>query len=141
MSNIRIAIKPKYPTRRATDKVLFNEGNFLDVIDEYSDRHILSILDTAHVALIDTAGKYYPVNKDNYKEQFALAIAGEVPTVDADEKFGVKKMENFISASTSVTAKKIQDCAIYNGILTGQLFKVTDFKKMVMRRSIIMVSG
>ena len=40
MSNIRIAIKPKYPTRRATDKVLFNEGNFLDVIDEYSDRHI-----------------------------------------------------------------------------------------------------
>lgn len=130
MSNIRIAIKPKYPTRRATDKVLFNEGNFLDVIDEYSDRHILSILDTAHVALIDTAGKYYPVNKDNYKEQFALAVAGEVPTVDADEKFGVKKMENFITASTSETAKKIQDCAIYNGILTGQLFKVTDFKKI-----------
>lgn len=130
MSNIRIAIKPKYPTRRATDKVLFNEGNFLDVIDEYSDRHILSILDTAHVALIDTAGKYYPVNKDNYKEQFALAVAGEAPTVDADEKFGVKKMENFITASTSETAKKIQDCAIYNGILTGQLFKVTDFKKI-----------
>lgn len=130
MSNIRIAIKPKYPTRRATDKVLFNEGNFLDVIDEYSDRHILSILDTAHVALIDTAGKYYPVNNDNYKEQFALAVAGEAPTVDADEKFGVKKMENFITASTSETAKKIQDCAIYNGILTGQLFKVTDFKKI-----------
>ena len=130
MSNIRIAIKPKYPTRRATDKVLFNEGNFLDVINEYSDRHILSILDTAHVALIDTAGKYYPVNKDNYKEQFALAVAGEVPTVDADEKFGVKKMENFITASTSEAAKKIQDCAIYNGILTGQLFKVTDFKKI-----------
>lgn len=130
MSNIRIAIKPKYPTRRATDKVLFNEGNFLDVIDEYSDRHILSILDTAHVALIDAAGKYYPVNKDNYKEQFALAVAGEAPTVDADEKFGVKKMENFITASTSETAKKIQDCAIYNGILTGQLFKVTDFKKI-----------
>lgn len=130
MSNIRIAIKPKYPTRRATDKVLFNEGNFLDVIDEYSDRHILSILDTAHVALIDNAGKYYPVNKDNYKEQFALAVAGEVPTIDADEKFGVKKMENFITASTSETAKKIQDCDIYNGILTGQLFKVTDFKKI-----------
>lgn len=131
MSNIRIAIKPKYPTRRATDKVLFNEGNFLDVIDEYSDRHILSILDTAHVAIInDTTGKYYPVNKDNYKEQFALAIAGEVPTIDADEKFGVKKMENFITASTSEAAKKIQDCSIYNGILTGQLFKVTDFKKI-----------
>ena len=112
MSDIRIAIKPKYPTRRATDKVLFNDGNFLDVIDEYSDRHILSILDTAHVAIInDTTGKYYPVNKDNYKEQFALAIAGEVPTVDADEKFGVKKMENFITASTSEVAKKIQDCS------------------------------
>lgn len=60
--SVRIAIKPKYPTRRATDKVLFNEGNFIDTIDEHSTRHILSILDTAHVALVSEDGKYYPLS-------------------------------------------------------------------------------
>lgn len=125
--SVRIAIKPKYPTRRATDKVLFNEGNFIDTIDEHSTRHILSILDTAHVALVSEDGKYYPVNKDNYEEQYKLANAGETPTVEADEKFGVKKLEEFITATVSDDAAKIQNCAIYNGIIVGQLLKVSNY--------------
>ena len=125
--SVRIAIKPKYPTRRATDKVLFNEGNFIDTIDEHSTRHILSILDTAHVALVSEDGKYYPVDKDNYEEQYKLADAGETPTVEADEKFGVKKLEEFITATVSDDAAKIQNCAIYNGIIVGQLLKVSNY--------------
>ena len=128
--SVRIAIKPKYPTRRATDKVLFNEGNFIDTIDEHSTRHILSILDTAHVALVSEDGKYYPVDKDNYEEQYKLADAGETPTVEADEKFGVKKLEEFITATVSDDAAKVQDCAIYNGIITGQLLKVANYLTM-----------
>lgn len=128
--SVRIAIKPKYPTRRATDKVLFNEGNFIDTIDEHSTRHILSILDTAHVALISEDGKYYPVDKDNYEEQYKLADAGETPTVEADEKFGVKKLEEFITATVSDDAAKAQNCAIYNGIITGQLLKVANYLTM-----------
>lgn len=128
--SVRIAIKPKYPTRRATDKVLFNEGNFIDTIDEHSTRHILSILDTAHVALISEDGKYYPVDKDNYEEQYKLADAGETPTVEADEKFGVKKLEEFITATVSDDAAKVQNCAIYNGIITGQLLKVANYLTM-----------
>lgn len=125
--SVRIAIKPKYPTRRATDKVLFNEGNFIDTIDEHSTRHILSILDTAHVALISEDGKYYPVDKDNYEEQYKLADAGETPTVETDEKFGVKKLEEFITATVSDDAAKVQNCAIYNGIIVGQLLKVSNY--------------
>lgn len=125
--SVRIAIKPKYPTRRATDKVLFNEGNFIDTIDEHSTRHILSILDTAHVALVSEDGKYYPVDKDNYEEQYKLADAGETPTVEADEKFGVKKLEEFITATVSDDAAKVQNCAIYNGIIVGQLLKVSNY--------------
>lgn len=125
--SVRIAIKPKYPTRRATDKVLFNEGNFIDTIDEHSTRHILSILDTAHVALVSEDGKYYPVDKDNYEEQYKLADAGETPTVEADEKFGVKKLEEFITATVSDDAAKVQNCAIYNGIIIGQLLKVSNY--------------
>ena len=128
--SVRIAIKPKYPTRRATDKVLFNEGNFIDTIDEHSTRHILSILDTAHVALVSDDGKYYPVDKDNYEEQYKLADAGEVPTVEADEKFGVKKLEEFITATVSDDAAKVQNCAIYNGIIAGQLLKVSNYLTM-----------
>ncbi len=128
--SVRIAIKPKYPTRRATDKVLFNEGSFIDTIDEHSTRHILSILDTAHVALVSEDGKYYPVDKDNYEEQYKLANAGETPTVEADEKFGVKKLEEFITATVSDDAAKVQDCAIYNGIITGQLLKVSNYLTM-----------
>lgn len=45
---VQIDIKPKYTTYKATDKLLFNEGNFLSVIDEYSTRHLLSLFDTAH---------------------------------------------------------------------------------------------
>lgn len=130
--SVRIAIKPKYPTRRATDKVLFNEGNFIDCIDEHSTRHILSILDTAHVALISEDGKYYPVDKDNYEEQFKLADAGETPTVEADEKFGVKKLEEFITvpAEDNTDAAKIQEVSIYNGIISGKLLKVTNYLMM-----------
>ncbi len=128
--SVRIAIKPKYPTRRATDKVLFNEGNFIDTIDEHSTRHILSILDTAHVALVSEDGKYYPVDKDNYEEQYKLADAGETPTVEADEKFGVKKLEEFITATVSDDAAKVQNCAIYNGIIAGQLLKVSNYLTM-----------
>ena len=125
---VRIAIKPKYPTRKATDKVLFNDGNFVDCIDEHSTRQLLSLLDTAHVALITEDGKYYPVDKDNYEEQYKLADAGETPTVEADEKFGVKKMEEFITAPTdNADAAKIQNCTIYNGIIAGQLLKVTNY--------------
>ena len=128
--SVRIAIKPKYPTRRATDKVLFNEGNFIDTIDEHSTRHILSILDTAHVALVSDDGKYYPVDKDNYEEQYKLADAGETPTVEAEEKFGVKKLEEFITATVSDDAAKVQNCAIYNGIIAGQLLKVSNYLTM-----------
>lgn len=128
--SVRIAIKPKYPTRRATDNVLFNEGNFIDTIDEHSTRHILSILDTAHVALVSDDGKYYPVNKDNYEEQYKLADTGETPTVEADEKFGVKKLEEFITATVSDDAAKVQNCAIYNGIIAGQLLKVSNYLTM-----------
>ena len=128
---VRIAIKPKYPTRKATDKVLFNDGNFVDCIDEHSTRQLLSLLDTAHVALISEDGKYYPVDKDNYEEQYKLADAGETPTVEADEKFGVKKMEEFITAPTDNTdADKIQEVSIYNGIIAGQLMKVTNYLTM-----------
>ena len=80
MAKVTVALKRKYPTRRAVDKVIFNEGNFLTVIPEESSRHILSQFDTCHVALV-AEGKYDPVTVDNYKEQYDLLVAGSPLTV------------------------------------------------------------
>lgn len=128
MADIYIALKPRYATRRATDKVIFNEGNFLTLVAEQSTRHILSQLDTCHVALVSD-GKYYPVNEDNYAEQFALLQNGEAVTVEADDDFGVQKIENFVSATESDVSAIQKDIEIYNGIISGSVLKVVDSDK------------
>ncbi len=128
MADFYIALKPRYATRRATDKVIFNDGNFLTVIGEQSARHILSQLDTCHVALIKD-DKYYPITAENYEEQFKLLTDGEELTVDADEKFGVKKIENFLSVSESDLSAIQNNIEVYNGIISGDLYKVTDSSK------------
>lgn len=124
MAKVTVALKPKYATRRAVDKVIFNEGNFLTVIPEESSRHILSQFDTCHVALV-SEGKYYPVTVDNYKEQYDLLVAGSPLTVEEDEKFGIKKIEYFFGESESEAKDYIQHNAYFeNGIFDGTLYKV-----------------
>ena len=121
---IRIALKPKYTTRKATDKVIFNEGNFITVINENTPRHVLSLLDTCHIALV-SEDKFYPVDIDTYEEQYKLVDTGETPTVEADEKFGVKKIEEFVTTSESDVAKKlVENEKVVNGVITGTLLKV-----------------
>lgn len=128
MADVRIAIKPKYVTRKATDKVIFNDGQFLTEIDEKSTRHILSLFDTCHVALIKD-GKYYPVDLETYEEQFALIEKDEAPTVEADEEFGVKKLESFVSIPDTEFFCQDDDLTINCGVMEGTLLKVTNYLK------------
>ena len=128
MADVRIAIKPKYVTRKATDKVIFNDGQFLTVIDEKSTRHILSLFDTCHVALVKD-DKYYPVDLETYEEQFGLVEKDEAPTVEADEDFGVKKLEAFASVPETEFFCQDDDLKIDCGVLEGTLLKVTNYLK------------
>ena len=90
---ILVAVKPKYPTRKATDKVLTkNESNFIDVVEVDVARQVIALLDTSYVAIIKD-DQYYPVDVDNVFEQYEHLAAGEDLTVEADEKFGVKKLK------------------------------------------------
>ena len=130
MSDIRVAIKPKYATRRATDKVLLKDEEFVTIVPMESKRQILSQFATAHVAFYQD-DKFYPVEIENYEEQFDLVDAGEAPTVEADEKFGILKLEQFIEASKAEICAKVQeDIVIKNAIATGTLVKVVDYKKI-----------
>ena len=131
---ILVAIKPKYPTRKATDKVLIkNESNFIDVVEVDVARQVIALLDTSYVAIIKD-DQYYPVDVDNVFEQYEHLAAGEDLTVEADEKFGVKKLESFFSVPEDEDVEnldKIQDkVEIYNAIISGKLAKVEDYSKL-----------
>ena len=131
---IFVAIKPKYPTRKATDKVLTkNEENFVDIVEVDVARQVIALLDTSYVAIVKD-DQYYPVDVDNVFEQYDHLAAGEDLTVEADEKFGVKKLDSFFSIPEEADAEgleKIQDkIQIYNAILSGKLIKVEDYSKL-----------
>lgn len=131
---IYVAVKPKYPTRKATDKVLTkNEANFIDVVEVDVARQVIALLDTSYVAIIKD-DQYYPVDVDNVFEQYEHLAADEDLTVEADEKFGVKKLESFFSVPEEEDVEgldKIQDkVEIYNAILSGKLAKVEDYSKL-----------
>ena len=50
---IFVAVKPKYPTRKAIDKVLVkNEEGFIDIAEVNVPRQVIALLDTAHVAIV-----------------------------------------------------------------------------------------
>ena len=131
---IFVAVKPKYPTRKATDKVLTkNEENFVDIVEVDVARQVIALLDTSYVAIVKD-DQYYPVDVDNVFEQYDHLAAGEDLTVEADEKFGVKKLDSFFSIPEEADAEgleKIQDkIQIYNAILSGKLIKVEDYSKL-----------
>ena len=131
---IFVAVKPKYPTRKATDKVLTkNEANFVDIVEVDVARQVIALLDTSYVAIVKD-DQYYPVDVDNVFEQYDHLAAGEDLTVEADEKFGVKKLDSFFSIPEEEDAEgleKIQDkIQIYNAILSGKLIKVEDYSKL-----------
>lgn len=131
---IYIAVKPKYPTRKAVDKVLTkNADNFVDIAEANVARQVIAILDTAFVAIVKD-DKYYPVDETNVYEQYDLIAAGEEPTVEADINFGIKKLEYFFSIPEEEDAEnldKVQDkVQIYNAILSGKLVKIEDYASL-----------
>lgn len=130
MAKVTVALKPKYTTRKAVDKVIFNEGNFLTQVENITSRYILSMFDTCYVSLV-VDGKYYPIDVDTFEEQFALAAAGEALTVEADEHFGIKKIEQFVSdPDEDAVVEAVQmDEAFAHGIFAGTLLKVTNCKE------------
>ena len=139
MSYVKFAVKPKHPLRKAVDDVLYPQKDFLDIIDCGAGEQALSWLNNSHIAIMDDAGKYYPVDEDTVLEQFNLVAAGEAPTVDEDPEFGVPKLYTYVTdpitggetVESDVLGKtlgELQDgVEVYNGITSGTLYKVTNY--------------
>lgn len=139
MSYVKFAVKPKHPLRKAVDDVLYPHKDFLDIVKCGAGAQALSWLKTSHVAIMDDAGKYYPVDEDNILEQFDLAAAGEAPTVEEDADFGIPKLDTYVTdpitggetAESDVLGKALGELQngveVYNGITSGVLYKVTNY--------------
>lgn len=125
--SIFVAIKPKYATRKAYDKVIFNEGDMLTIIGVHTPRQLIALMDTSHVALIHE-NKYYPVDENNCYAEFSLIEKGSAPTVKEDSKFGIKKIQAFVSnpgEDVTITPQIQESFDDTNGIFRGTLLKVT----------------
>ena len=152
-----IALYPKYPTRHVVDKALTGgpenveqlitnakfelEDKFVDFFECYSDVQLRAVMETSIVAIYDeTSKKYYQLNEENCVEQWNLVVAGETPTVEGKDTFGVMKLDRFCTspyddtnnAETDILGKKLgsiemDDIDIYNGIIRGTLLKVNGY--------------
>ena len=109
--SVILAIKPKYPTRKAIDKVLVKDKDFVDLVEIPNLKQAQALFKTSYVAIV-SEDKYYPVTAENVAEQYDLVNAGEAPSVDVDAKFGIKKLNNFFSSDV---------VEYYNGILSGNV--------------------
>ena len=159
------ALKPKHPTRMIVEKPLGIKNDepakvidntidtglkeeveqpvqlddyLLDMVELSSARQVIAALDTSYVAIVHD-NKYYPLDQNNAFEQFDLVVAGEAPTVEEDPKFGVKKLEYFVTDPISggeteesdvlgVKLGKIQsNVEVYSNITRGTLYKVENY--------------
>lgn len=135
------AIKAKYPTRKAADRILKDDKDsvFVDQVISCTPRQVRSWLNTAQVSIMDDAGKFYPVDSKNVGEQFDLVVAGETPTVAENASFGILKIEQYIQDPITAGQAEDADCygkplntiqdgvKIENGVITGNLLKVADY--------------
>lgn len=130
MSNISLVVKPKYPTRRAVEYTLFDEGQLIDSFEIENEIQAIGLLDTAHVALY-VDGVYYPLhNSAEIEEQYSLVKEGETPTVESEDGFGILKLNNFVSIPEEGMESIQRDVVKSGNNLYGILYQVSNYENL-----------
>lgn len=154
VKEVLFGIRTNHPTRKVIEKVLYNrdgrpvtevkdrdhDADFVDMKATYSMKQAKAWMKTAHIAMCDADGKFYPVNDENVlDEQYALFTNDEALTIEEDANFGIRKPEYYVvdpitggeTEESDVLGKKLgeiqSDVEFYNGVVRGTLYKVTDF--------------
>ena len=140
-TKITVALLPKHPTRKATDKILKKNDKFMDIVTIKDYQQLVALTGTCHVAIVGSDGKYYKITPTNAEKQFELAVTGQALTADKVDTFGIVKLDNFITdpitnGSTDATKVKEREIGsiqkyvkVYNGVVTGTLNYVTGYTK------------
>ena len=154
VKEVLFGIRTNHPTRKVIENVLYNrdgrpvtgvkdrdhDADFVDMKATYSMKQAKAWMKTAHIAMCDADGKFYPINDENVlDEQYALIANDEALTIEEDANFGIHKPEYYVvdpitggeTVESDVLGKKLGEIQsgveFYNGVVRGTLYKVTDF--------------
>lgn len=126
---IKVAVKAKHVTRKASEKAIRNDGDFA-VVTVKNPKQLYDILDTADLYVIDDAGKYYPLTMENALDAFeALNESKPLDTekfkevTDVAKTLGHCKLTSLLKVTQSAAeAKKFGELSVEDGVIHGNLY-------------------
>ena len=130
---IKVAVKAKHVTRKASEKAIRNDGGFA-VVTVKNPKQLYDILDTADLYVINDAGKYFPLTMENALDAFeALNENKPLDTekfkevTDVAKTLGHCKLTSLLKVTPSTTeAKKFGELTVEDGVLHGSLYYIAD---------------
>ena len=130
---IKVAVKAKHVTRKASEKAIRNDDGFA-VVTVKNPKQLYDILDTADLYVINDAGKYYPLTMENALDAFeALNENKPLDTekfkevTDVAKTLGYCKLTSLLKVTPSATeAKKFGEVTVEDGVIHGSLFYIAD---------------
>ena len=130
---IKVAVKAKHVTRKASEKAIRNDGGFA-VVTVKNPKQLYDILDTADLYVINDAGKYFPLTMENALDAFeALNENKPLDTekfkevADVAKTLGHCKLTSLLKVTPSAAeAKKFGELTVEDGVLHGSLYYIAD---------------
>lgn len=126
---IKVAVKAKHVTRKASEKAIRNDGGFA-VVTVKNPKQLYDILDTADLYVINDAGKYFPLTMENALDAFeALNENKPLDTekfkevTDVAKTLGYCKLTSLLKVTPSAAeAKKFGELSVEDGVIHGSLY-------------------
>ena len=126
---IKVAVKAKHVTRKASEKAIRNDGGFA-VVTVKNPKQLYDILDTADLYVINDAGKYFPLTMENALDSFeALNENKPLDTekfkevTDVAKTLGHCKLTSLLKVTPSAAeAKKFGELSVEDGVIHGNLY-------------------
>lgn len=130
---IKVAVKAKHVTRKASEKAIRNDGGFA-VVTVKNPKQLYDILDTADLYVIDDAGKYYPLTMETALDAFeALNESKPLDTekfkevTDVAKTLGYCKLTSLLKVTPSAAeAKKFGELSVEDGVIHGSLYYIAE---------------
>lgn len=131
---IKVAVKAKHVTRKATERAIRKEDNFFTTVVIKNPKQLYDILDTADLYAVDDTGKYYKLTEENALEAFEALNGGQALDTqkfkaieDVAKTLGHCNATSLLKANPSAQeAKKFGEVTVENGVVHGQLCYIAD---------------
>lgn len=130
---IKVAVKAKHVTRKASEKAIRNDGGFA-VVTVKNLKQLYDILDTADLYVINDDGKYFPLTMENALDAFeALNESKPLDTekfkevTDVANTLGYCKLTSLLKVTPSAAeAKKFGELSVEDGVIHGSLYYIAE---------------